>query len=134
MSKSFGMFGLAMISLLLACAKQNPELSASVERGKEVYTEFCTVCHQPNGLGVENTFPPLAKSDYLFNNRKASIHAIKYGASGEITVNGKKYVGSMTRLGLSNKEIADVMNYIMNSWGNKSDKIVTEDEVTKVEK
>ncbi len=134
MSKSLVMLALAIISLLFTCTKQNPKLTESIQRGKEVYTEFCAVCHQETGLGVNNTFPPLAQSDYLENNKESSIRAIKYGLNGEITVNGKKYVGAMAQLGLTNKEIADVMNYISNSWGNKSNEIVTEDVVVAVKK
>lgn len=128
------MIGLAFASLFLTCAKQNPELTASIERGKEIYTEFCVVCHQESGLGVKNTFPPLAQSDYLQNNKEASIRAIKYGMSGEITVNGQKYNSAMTRLGLTDTEVADVMNYISNSWGNKLDEMVTDEEVSKIKK
>ncbi|WP_230935110.1 c-type cytochrome [Psychroserpens luteolus] len=113
--------------------KQNPELVASMKRGKDVYTNFCVSCHLPNGKGVINTFPPLAKSDYLMNNRIESIKSIKYGQSGEITVNGVKYNGVMTPLGLEDNEIADVMNYITNSWGNTNDELITEKEVSEIE-
>jgi mono/diheme cytochrome c family protein len=54
--------------------------------------------------------------------------------SGEITVNGTKYNTPMDALGLTNKEVADVMNYITNTWGNKNDKIITEDEVSKIQR
>ena len=67
-------------------------------------------------------------------NREASIKGIKYGQEGEIIVNGKKYNSNMAALGLSDDEVADVMNYITNSWGNKNDKMVTEDEVSKIKK
>ena len=120
--------------LSFSCEKQNPELNASIERGKAIYSDFCVVCHMDTGLGVENAFPPLAQSDYLLNNREKSIHMVKYGGSGEIIVNGKKYVGTMTNLGLTDKEVSDVMNYILNSWGNKSKDMVTEEEVATVEK
>lgn len=102
--------------------------------GKTVYDDFCITCHMPNGQGVPNTFPPLAKSDYLMTKRKESIHSIKYGLNGEITVNGKTYNNVMTPLGLSSKEIADVMNYITNSWGNKNEDLVTEEEVSKIQR
>jgi len=82
-----------------------------------------------NGEGVANTFPPLAKSDYLMNNREACIKGIKYGQQGELTVNGIVYNNSMDKLGLDDEEIADVMNYILNSWGNSSDQMVTLGEV-----
>lgn len=114
-------------------APQDP-LKESIERGNEIYTDFCISCHLPNGEGVESVFPPLAKSDYLIKNREGSIRGIKYGQEGEIVVNGKTYNGMMAALGLSDDEVADVMNYITNSWGNKNDKIVTEEEVSKVKK
>lgn len=113
---------------------QESELSKSMERGKEVYADFCVTCHLDNGEGVAYTFPPLANSDYLTTKRKASIHAIKYGLQGEITVNGTTYNSAMSSMGLEDEEIADVMNYIMNSWGNTQDEMVTSEEVESIEK
>jgi mono/diheme cytochrome c family protein len=112
--------------------QQNPKLMESMVRGEDLYNNFCVTCHMPNGKGVPKTFPPLANSDYLMNHRSKSIKAIKYGLSGEITVNGETYNMAMTRLGLSNTEIADVMNYITNSWGNKNSILITEKEVSEI--
>ena len=130
---------IALASLLVTQIKKNESpqtdpLKESIERGSEIYTDFCISCHLPSGEGVERVFPPLAKSDFLFKNREASIRGIKYGQQGEITVNGKTYNGSMTSLGLEDDEIADVMNYITNSWGNKNDKIITQEEVSNIKK
>lgn len=113
---------------------QDPKLQESIERGADIYSDFCINCHMPSGEGVPGTFPPLAKSDYLMKNREASIKGIKYGQSGEITVNGVKYNSTMAAMGLSDDEVADVMNYITNSWGNKNTKMVTETEVSKIKK
>lgn len=113
---------------------QQDELQESITRGQEIYTDFCINCHMADGKGVENTFPPLANSDYLKNNQEASIRGIKYGQKGEITVNGKTYNSFMAPMGLSDDEVADVMNFINNSWGNSNDKMVTEEEVSKVKK
>ncbi|WP_460218825.1 c-type cytochrome [Psychroserpens sp. MEBiC05023] len=109
------------------------KLDESIVRGKVIYTDFCMSCHMPNGKGVPQAFPPLAKSDYLMNNRLESIKSIKYGLSGEITVNDKTYNGVMTPLGLEDEEIADVMNYITNSWGNSNDSLITVQEVSEIE-
>jgi len=87
-----------------------------------------------NGEGLAGAFPPLAKSDFLMNNRTKSIHAIKYGLQGEITVNGIKYNSAMASMGLTDDEVADVMNYITNSWGNKNAKMITEKEVSEIKK
>lgn len=125
---------------LLSCnessktVNQNPDLQESILRGEAVYSDLCITCHLPDGKGVPKIFPPLANSDYLKNKRSESIKAIKYGLSGEITVNGVKYNTPMAALGLTNKEVADVMNYITNSWGNKNDKIITEVEVSKIQR
>ncbi|MFG6686459.1 c-type cytochrome [Mariniflexile sp. HNIBRBA6329] len=122
------------LSIIFTSNSQTSALKSSMERGEEIYTDFCISCHLPNGKGVEKVYPPLANSDYLLKNREASIKAIKFGMQGEITVNGKKYNSVMAPLGLSDDEVADIMNYITNSWGNKNDKIVTEAEVSKVKK
>ena len=113
---------------------QTNPLEESMVRGNEIYTDFCITCHLPNGEGVENIYPPLAKSDYLMQKQEESIRGIKYGQEGEIIVNGKTYNSIMATLGLSDKEVADVMNYITNSWGNKNDEIVTQEEVSKIKK
>ena len=85
-----------------------------------------------NGKGAPKAFPPLAQSDYLKENQEASIRGVKKGMSGEIVVNGVTYNSVMTPLGLSNEEVADVMNYINNSWGNNYGEIITAEDVIKV--
>lgn len=105
-------------------AEQNLQL-----QGEEIYADFCIQCHGANGKGDGKNFPPLAGSDWLTKKRSQSIHAVKFGQSGEIFVNKIKFNNMMPAMGLSNQEVADVMNYIMNSWGNKQKKKVTEKEV-----
>ncbi|MFT4830801.1 MAG: mono/diheme cytochrome c family protein [Psychroserpens sp.] len=125
------------ISIVLLVANtlfQDNKLKESMERGSEIYADFCVTCHLTKGEGVPYTFPPLAKSDYLMNNRKESIRGIKYGQRGELVVNGKTYSNTMMPMGLTDDEVADVMNYITNSWGNKNDKMVTEEEVATIGK
>ncbi len=112
---------------------QDEKLVESMKRGKETYEDFCITCHMAEGEGVPGAFPPLAGADYLLENRTASIRAVKYGQQGEIVVNGKKYNSIMTPLYLEDNEVADVMNYILNSWGNEG-KYVSEEEVASVEK
>ncbi|WP_044638439.1 c-type cytochrome [Siansivirga zeaxanthinifaciens] len=120
--------------LFISNTNQKSPLKESIERGNEIYTDFCVSCHLPNGQGVRKTYPPLANSDYLIKKQEASIKAIKYGLSGSILVNGETYNNVMTPMGLDDQEIADVMNYINNSWGNKNDKMVTKLQVSKVKK
>lgn len=109
---------------------QNDSLDISIKKGKSLYEDFCLRCHMPNGKGQEGIIPPLAKSDFLFKHMEESIKAIKFGGiEGEIIVNGVKYNSKMEKMGLYDDEIADVMNYTLNSWGNKYDTIIKEDYV-----
>lgn len=108
---------------------QQTPLKESIDRGKEIYTDFCVQCHLATGKGNGNIFPPLDGSDWLKKKRSESIYAIKYGQKGEILVNKKKFNGIMPKPGLSDKEVADVMNYISNSWSNTNKKMVTEKDV-----
>ncbi|WP_339696860.1 cytochrome c [uncultured Marixanthomonas sp.] len=114
--------------------KDQTSQQSSKERGALIYTDFCMQCHLGNGKGVPNTFPPLAGSNWLSDKREESIHAVKFGQRGEIEVNGKKYDGVMVPMGLSDKEVADVLNYVMTSWGNTQEKPVTEEEVANIKK
>ncbi len=132
--KIFGITYLALVSCLAYFLFNDKELEESIQRGSEIYADFCVTCHLENGEGVEFTFPPLAKSDYLLNKRGKSIRGIKYGQRGEIMVNGVTYNNTMMPMGLEDEEIADVMNYILNSWGNSSDKMVTSKEVALITK
>ena len=119
-------------SNLVADNQDSSQLKASIERGKLVYDDMCITCHLPDGKGVPRAFPPLADSDYLRENQTESIKAAKYGMSGEIKVNGITYNSTMAPLGLSNEEVADVINYINNSWGNTIDNFVTPEKVSEL--
>jgi mono/diheme cytochrome c family protein len=118
----------------LGYMQQEKPLKQSILDGEEIYQDFCLQCHLDNGKGVENAFPPLAESDYLQNNIEASIRGIKYGLRGEITVNENTYNGVMVNQGLDEEEVADVMNYILNSWGNKTENQITVAQVLEVQK
>ncbi|WP_419211041.1 c-type cytochrome [Maribacter sp. X9] len=125
---------LTIVALLTVSLFQEPGLKESMERGREIYADFCVTCHLDSGEGVSYTFPPLANSDYLLQQREASIHAVKFGLQGEITVNRTVYNSGMAAMGLEDDEIADVLNYAMNSWGNIQEKMITEKEVAAIEK
>ena len=88
----------------------------------------------PTGKGIPKVYPPLRRSDWLTKKRTESIQAVKYGLSGEITVNGNTYDNIMTPMGLSDQEVADVLNYVMNTWGNKQEKMVSSEEVSQAKK
>lgn len=114
-------------------AYQEDALAKSIKEGKTIYTSYCAMCHQPEGQGIVGAFPPLAKSDYLMADTKRAISIVKNGLQGEITVNGKKYNNVMPAQALDDKQIANVLNYVRNSWGNKG-KIITAAEVKAIAK
>ncbi|MBC7845993.1 MAG: cytochrome c [Flavobacterium sp.] len=120
--------------LIPVVSQDKSNLQKSISRGKEIYTDFCIQCHLATGKGDLVNFPPLDGSDWLTKKRKQSIHSVKFGQTGEVIVKGKKFNNVMPPLGLENQEVADVMNYIMNSWSNKQKKMVTAEEVKAVVK
>tara|TARA_A100000164_G_scaffold336318_1_gene329000 strand:+ start:107 stop:523 length:417 start_codon:yes stop_codon:yes gene_type:complete len=124
-------FILAIFSYFLNPQKNKAD---SIKMGGEIYNDLCYRCHGLDGIGQDDMIPPLKSSDYLLNNIELSIAGLKYGLKGEIIVNGKKYNGYMAYQGLENDEIADVMNYILNQWGNNSKKFITTLEVDKIKK
>ena len=125
--------------LLIVCGTtaslyQEKTKEESIVAGEEIYQDFCLQCHLTSGAGVSGVFPPLKDSDYLMNNIDKSIAGIKFGLKGEIVVNDEIYDGVMAKQGLDDEEIADVMNYILNQWGNSYDAQITTQQVSEVQK
>lgn len=115
-----------------AFTTQDDALKASMERGKGEYQGICLACHMDSGQGIAGVFPPLAKSDYLMVDTDRAIKSLIEGLQGEIVVNGTKYNQVMPASGLDDQAIADVLNYVMNSWGNEAEKMVTKKKVAEV--
>lgn len=101
------------------------------EAGAAAYQANCAACHQLKGEGIANAFPPLAKSDFLMKDKKRAIGVVVNGLTGNVNVNGNIYNGVMPALGLSDEDVANVLTFVRNSWGNKSD-LVTVKEVKAV--
>jgi nitrite reductase (NO-forming) len=99
-----------------------------MSRGESVYKTNCAACHQTGGQGIPNAFPPLAKSDYLNADKIRAIKVVTGGLQGAVKVNGHEYDGVMPAWDLSDEEIANVLTFVYNSWGN-SGKNVTPAEV-----
>jgi len=98
--------------------------------GEVIYTGkgMCATCHQAEGQGLAPAFPPLANADYLLADVKRAIKQTMYGAKTPITVNGQEYPGGiMTTVELTDQEVMDVVNYILNSWGNDAGFVTLED-------
>ncbi|WP_269221953.1 MULTISPECIES: copper-containing nitrite reductase [Flavobacterium] len=102
----------------VAKAKVALTVPEQIAAGKAIFSTTCFACHQSEGQGIPGAFPPLAKSDYLNANPKRAIDVVTKGLSGEITVNGKKINSVMPSQNLTDDEIANVLTYVYNSWGN----------------
>lgn len=98
-----------------------------LSKGESIFKAKCVVCHQENGQGIDGAFPPLAGSDYLLADKNRAIKEVLAGKSGEVTVNGKVYNQVMPPNVLTDEEAVDVMNYVLNSWGNDGGTITIED-------
>jgi nitrite reductase (NO-forming) len=115
---TISLFSVAIFLLSSFMPDQN--LSESINGGKEVYTLFCQSCHMEDGKGTPDINPPVAKADYIKKPAKTLIGVILNGQSGEVVENGKKFNIPMPAQNyLSDIQIADVLNYVRNSWGNK---------------
>ena len=116
-------------------------LGAQIDSGKEIYMKaapgggLCFTCHQPNGQGISGQFPPLAGSDWVLGEKERLIKISIHGLMGEIEVNGVKYNNVMAPPGippgsLTDKQIADVLTYIRNEWGNSASAVSPEEVAT----
>ena len=94
-----------------------------IAQGKNVFESNCLACHQANGEGVPNAFPPLAKSDFLNADHNRAINILLHGRSGPITVNGKNFDSVMPAIALNNGQIANVLTYVINSFGNNGGQV-----------
>ncbi len=106
-------------------------IADQIKMGKVTYQTNCAACHGPDGKGIPNAFPPLAKSDFLNADKTRAISVVKNGLSGPVTVNGEKYNSIMPALGLNDSDIANVLTYVYSTWGN-SKKTVSAAEVKAV--
>ena len=94
--------------------------------GRRLFT-ICAACHQPTGRGLPNLFPPLAGSDYLNADKNRAIKLILHGRQGEVVVNGMKYNNNMPAFPLSDQDVANVLTFVYNSFGNAGLEVTPEE-------
>jgi len=109
-----------------------PSPAASIARGKKVYENYCLACHQADGTGVPRLNPPLVKTSYVLGDKKVLIGIVLNGLDEEIEIDGEVYSNVMASHDfLKDQEIADVLTYVRNSFGNKAS-AVSPEEVAKI--
>ncbi|UKN02046.1 cytochrome c [Paracrocinitomix mangrovi] len=125
---------LSPLFLLFACGNSSeydefsddPAVSV-YPKGKEIYDRSCIACHMEDGKGLEGTFPPLAASDYLLANPKRALKQVLEGSSEVMVVNGVEYDNVMPPQSVSEEEAVEVVNYILNAWGNEGGEVSSSD-------
>lgn len=96
--------------------------------GEKIYEVYCGSCHQRDGEGATGRFPPLSKSSWVTGNKKRLINIVLKGLEGPIEVNGESYEGTMPQHSfLSDREIATVLTYIRQNFGNKASEVKAEE-------
>jgi nitrite reductase (NO-forming) len=112
----------------LARRTGNPTLDEPAKAGQALFAGTCAACHQASGAGVPGAFPPLAGSDFLSADTKRAVGIVLNGLSGKITVNGQDYNSAMPPFAhLGDDEIAKILTYVLNSWGNPGGRISADD-------
>jgi len=107
-----------LVSLMLS-GQNRTELQASVGRGKIVYEQTCLACHQIDGSGVPNLTPPLIKTSFVLGDKGRLIDIVLKGLTG-VEIDGESFDNPMPSFAsLNDKQIADVLTYIRNSFSNK---------------
>lgn len=123
---------ISCIAILIFFIAAQDSLTTSKQRGKKVYDLYCLACHQADGGGVPRMNPPLSKTTYVLGDKKALIKIILNGLDEPIEINGDTYTNVMAPHDfLKDQEIADVLTYVRNSFGNKAS-LITAAEVKTV--
>jgi nitrite reductase (NO-forming) len=95
-----------------------------VQAGSVLFKGTCSTCHQPNGEGLANVFPPLARSDFLAKTPQRAVEIVLNGLTGPVTVNGAQYNSVMPPMSqLNDDEVANILTYVLSSWGNNGPQI-----------
>ena len=133
MSRS-SLFAVALASATTFLSAQDAPPADVMTKGQQVYMMVCFACHQPTGLGLPNMFPPLAGSDWASAPKPDRlIRMVLHGITGPIKLNGQPFNTPAPLMppqgaALNNEQIASVLTYVRNSFGNKGS-VVTPDQV-----
>jgi mono/diheme cytochrome c family protein len=112
--------GVFLFVLIISCqSDQQIEFERYFSAGSLTYQTRCQNCHGANGEGLRGLIPPLTDSLFLKFNKSRLACTVKYGLRGKIIVSGRTFEEKMPPGNLPPIEIANVLTYITNSFGNK---------------
>lgn len=96
--------------------------------GERLYKTHCANCHMDDGSGLGALIPPLAEADFLSSHREQLACILRYGLNDTITVNGTRYAEQMVGNDkLTDIQITNVLNFVLQSWGNKQPPLTYEE-------
>ena len=134
MKKVIGIVALSFSVMMVLMGMQNssskeirdvkPIHQKSLNAGEEIYKKYCLTCHQADGGGVPNMTPPLAQTSFVLGDKERIINIVLNGLKG-VDIDDETYNNPMPELGsvLKDQEIADVLTYVRNSFGNKASNV-----------
>jgi len=94
---------------------------ASMARGKQVYLQVCLACHMATAVGVEGMNPSLIRTKFVLGDKPTLVKIVLNGMKGNVDIDGDTYHGVMApHSDLTDQQIADVLTYVRNSFGNKA--------------
>lgn len=118
--KVIGIIAILLVVIGASCQSDDQiEFKRYYSGGSLVYQQHCQNCHGDKGQGLSALIPPLTDSIYLKNNKRKLACFIKNGLKGKITVAGRPFDDEMQADDISPIEIAKVLTYVTNSFGNK---------------
>lgn len=93
----------------------------NMDSGKKVYDTYCMACHQADGSGVPRMNPPLTKTSYVLGDKKKLVQIVLKGMNEPVEIEGETYENVMSAHDfLTDQEVADVLTFVRNSFGNKA--------------
>ncbi len=126
MKKKILLIPVLMMTIIVFAASEID--NATMERGKKVYGQYCSSCHQADGGGVPNLNPPLEKTSYVLGSKTRLINVVLKGLNTHEEIDGETYTNTMPPFTfLSDLQISDVLTYIRNSFGNKATVVTSGD-------
>jgi mono/diheme cytochrome c family protein len=99
-------------------------LKSSLARGETIYKKICLTCHQVDGSGVPNLNPPLIQTKWVLGSKTILVKQVVKGSNGTVEIDGDTFRNTMPpQPKLTDQEIADVLTYVRNSFGNKASQV-----------
>lgn len=137
--KTISITNLGVVAATALLLSASPVQASSL--GEAFYMQHCSVCHQPDGKGIQGFFPPLADNARVNSDDPGIIQKylrrVIFGYHGGLIVNNQMYSGRMPPIGyvgrLNDSELLQLINYQRSAWGSKA-RPITFDELAKARK